>query len=971
MPIFAHAAVRLCLLIMLFSPVAHAQLRGGDVWGVVRGDNSPGFAYSAFVETPSGRWLAIGPGGALMYSDNQGMDWEYDVITDDTGRPIFGNISDIVVHDGQLVATLVRFELSRGETGLGGPPLPFIGVTRILTSDNNGETWTLTRFPVPAAVITGTLETAPVQGIWLPHLFVTPGGELLAYGTTAQSTGAYARFLGGLIFKKQGSIWTQVAFELGVLQSMSLGRDGELIASGFSSLLQSENGSLWNGYPMSMGNFSLGGQPLRFDEKDLLNGSDITYVNGKYVMQTQQFRFSTNSGFQVVASNQRSVVFESDDPFAPTRDWTGTEVSRVWPRWLNMGPRLLSLVDGAWSSLNGKDWTNVDSSVMPLALSYGRVGAEGVVAIGSSEEVWTSSDAGQTWDKVLDEDPGEDIRILSQVDDVLLGVGEGLMIARDVLYRSVDNGVTWLEMTAVSPSQQGFVPGISDVQDGKLYAPGGADRFIVSEDTGFTWDEVLVPTTGPGGMRSVLLGSGGRLVVLHGSVEVNAYLSDDGGETWVSRPTPLAFEDITKGGLHVGGGRIVYAVNTGIGSFGPRLVTSNDNGVTWQTERPFEPENVSGSGEKGLQGRIRIREIYQFESGVMVIRGDQGELLLSRDLGLTWDLKLNLETQEEAFLDWGISSVLESDGRLIAIASRDSPVSSAFQVNFAYISEDDGDSWRPVLIPTNEDRVRFFSGAVGAEGRLIITGSNGAVYISEPELSVAGEFQVRESESLTIDVDRPSIEGDVTLVYELVSGTALADTDFVPASGELTWADGDTDPQQITIDTIDDPFNNEGDENFGIAFRASLDISGDLVTSWSYEITIADDDLQVALPTAVDIEVDGAVRTSENGESVTFGVALWSRPSQNVTIDISVDNENEVAFEPSSLFFTPENFKQVQPVTVTGLDDTVLDGNRTVAMTFDVASAGADYDRFEESGVAYIINEDNEVPEIVFADGFE
>ena len=69
------------LTALLAISTAQAQFRAGDTWGVVRGDNSPGFAYSTFVETPSGRWLAAGPGGDLMLSDNQGADWRYD------GRP--------------------------------------------------------------------------------------------------------------------------------------------------------------------------------------------------------------------------------------------------------------------------------------------------------------------------------------------------------------------------------------------------------------------------------------------------------------------------------------------------------------------------------------------------------------------------------------------------------------------------------------------------------------------------------------------------------------------------------------------------------------------------------------------------------------------------------------------------------------------------------------------------------------------
>ncbi len=966
MPVTLRLSLRLFVLIFLCSSTADAQLRGGDVWGVVRGDNSPGFSYSTFVETPSGRWLAAGNGGALMYSDNEGVDWSYDVITDDTGRPIFGNISDMVVHNGRLVATLVSFRQSIGETGIGGPPLPFIGATKILTSTDNGNSWTIQDFPVPAAVFEGPLANVSVPGIWLPHLFVTPGGELLAYGTTAQSTGANALFLGGVVFRNQGSIWTQVAFKLGVLQSMSVGGAGELIATGYNTLLESEDGSFWDGYDTLDANFVLNGQPLNFEEKDLLNGSDIAFINGKYVLQTQQFRRSTNNPQIVVASNQRSVIFESDDPFAPTRDWTGTQVSRIWPRWLDMGSTLLSLVDGAWLSGNGINWSNVDSTVQPLALSYGRVDAQGVVAVGNGDEVWKSGDAGQSWDKILDQDPGSSINIIAKVNDVLLGRGKGVNTAQDSLYRSVDNGTTWVEAIEIADIAQSTSLGVPAVFDGSLYVTAGfSDRILVSRDTGFTWDELMVPSTSSQGIGSVVVGNGGRLIAPQATFSPNIWVSDNDGDTWDVRASPLGFGDNLKRGIHIGGGRIIYLLN-GFASFNPRLLTSNDNGSTWQIEDPFqsidELDRVSNDPDQRV---INLRKIYQTASDRLIILGDDGELLLSRDRGQSWEVKLFLERLEDDFLDWNIFELLESEGRLIAIASRNSPVSSAFSVNFAYISEDDGESWRPVEIPTSESRIRFTSGVLGAEGRLIITGGNGAVYTSESTFAESQAIRVREAESITIDVPRPPSTGEVTVTYRLLPDSASAGTDFVQTMGELTWLEGESEPKQVTVETVDDPFN-EGDETLRIAFGAS----GDLIYSWSYEVTIADDELQVALPTAVDIEVDGAVRTSENGESVTFGVALWSTPSQDVTIELSVNDEAEIAFEPATLIFTPDNFKRVQDVTVTGLDDQQLDGNRTVELTFTTVSAGPEYDRFAP-GIAYVINEDNEVPVTIFNDGFE
>ncbi len=255
--------------------------------------------------------------------------------------------------------------------------------------------------------------------------------------------------------------------------------------------------------------------------------------------------------------------------------------------------------------------------------------------------------------------------------------------------------------------------------------------------------------------------------------------------------------------------------------------------------------------------------------------------------------------------------------------------------------------------------------------RMALSGNNGAVYTSDAltmDVDQVRNVSVREAESISVDVPRPPVNGDVTVSFWLISDTAIGGADFVQTMGQLSWADGDTQPQQVIVDTIDD-LRNEPDETFRIEFG----VSGPLIYSFSYEVTITDDELTFALPGNVVIVNDGVVRTSENGEGVTFGVALWSTPSQDVTVELSIDAQDEIAFEPGSLTFAPENFKRAQPVTVTGLDDGVLDGNRTVAMTFTAVSAGPEYDRLE-SGIAYIVNEDNEIMEaspVIFANGFE
>ena len=68
--------------------------------------------------------------------------------------------------------------------------------------------------------------------------------------------------------------------------------------------------------------------------------------------------------------------------------------------------------------------------------------------------------------------------------------------------------------------------------------------------------------------------------------------------------------------------------------------------------------------------------------------------------------------------------------------------------------------------------------------------------------------------------------------------------------------------------------------------------------------------------------------TFENGAMTSFGIALNSPPSGDVSIALSSSNEAEGTVEPDHVTFTSLNWMAPQTVTVTGVDDTRADGNQ-------------------------------------------
>lgn len=80
--------------------------------------------------------------------------------------------------------------------------------------------------------------------------------------------------------------------------------------------------------------------------------------------------------------------------------------------------------------------------------------------------------------------------------------------------------------------------------------------------------------------------------------------------------------------------------------------------------------------------------------------------------------------------------------------------------------------------------------------------------------------------------------------------------------------------------------------------------------------------------------------TGEDGSTAAFGVALNSQPTGNVVIDITSSNTAEGTVSPSSLTFTTTNWGGLQTVTVTGVDDSLADGDQAYSVELIVNAAG-------------------------------
>ncbi|MEO8216430.1 MAG: Calx-beta domain-containing protein [Acidobacteriota bacterium] len=197
----------------------------------------------------------------------------------------------------------------------------------------------------------------------------------------------------------------------------------------------------------------------------------------------------------------------------------------------------------------------------------------------------------------------------------------------------------------------------------------------------------------------------------------------------------------------------------------------------------------------------------------------------------------------------------------------------------------------------------------------------------------------------------------VTVDYATASGTATSGSDFTAASSQLSFSPGQTN-QTVTVAVTGDRVD-EDNENFFVNLSNPVNAT---ISIGQGTGTITDDDVA-----GFSIVPSSGLITSEAGQTAQFTVVLNSVPTADVTIVLSSSDSTEGTVAPSSLTFTPANALTAQTVTVTGVDDTLADGN--IAYTIVTAPASSTDPKYAGLNPAdvSVTNNDNDTPGITVA----
>lgn len=283
------------------------------------------------------------------------------------------------------------------------------------------------------------------------------------------------------------------------------------------------------------------------------------------------------------------------------------------------------------------------------------------------------------------------------------------------------------------------------------------------------------------------------------------------------------------------------------------------------------------------------------------------------------------------------------DSRPTAASAADFTVRTNQLLTFAA-----GQTQRTISIPTTddsevEDTETFgiqLSNPVGAT--LATAAAVGTINDNEvalPAFTVSNASPVTEGNSVifTVSLDRAATT-TLTVGYSTAGGSgpsgATSDVDFAAATGQtLTFTAGQT-QKTVTVATVNDSLL-EATETFSL--NLSNPSSGSRISVGQGIATINDNDGAAGFALS-----KSTLSVNESGTSDTFTIALTLAPTSNVVFNVSSSDIGEATVAPATVTFTPSNWETAQVVTVTGVNDTVVDGNQTSSITVSVNDAQSD-----------------------------
>jgi len=210
----------------------------------------------------------------------------------------------------------------------------------------------------------------------------------------------------------------------------------------------------------------------------------------------------------------------------------------------------------------------------------------------------------------------------------------------------------------------------------------------------------------------------------------------------------------------------------------------------------------------------------------------------------------------------------------------------------------------------------------------------------------------------------------LTINYSTTAGTATISDDYDISSTEpsITFNTNSFTITDIVFDvskvTLDIPAQDDSIDDDAETVKLTLTSAnnGYIIAPGSDNatLTITDND------TAGFSLSKTTASVNESGTTDTFTLVLDSKPASNVVMTVSSSDTGEVTVSPTTLTFTSSNWDTAQTLTLTGVEETLIDGDQTSSITLSVDDANSDdqYDPLADKTVS-VTTGDNDSPGII------
>jgi len=183
----------------------------------------------------------------------------------------------------------------------------------------------------------------------------------------------------------------------------------------------------------------------------------------------------------------------------------------------------------------------------------------------------------------------------------------------------------------------------------------------------------------------------------------------------------------------------------------------------------------------------------------------------------------------------------------------------------------------------------------------------------------------------------------------VITPSSTDKSEGVPSGALVFFPSNWNKPQDIVVTGRPDGVVDQ-DRPYAITFRvvAPWDQVYDHLKMPPIQLVNRDQDMA-----RLELSPRGPLTTTEHGGVAIVDVALSARPKSNVRVAVGVTDATEAVVGPTSIVFTPDNWKTKQAISVRGVGDLLADGPVSYDVTFSASSADAGYAKLSPARLSF------------------